>query len=1095
MSKNLLLEGAVAGHMNHIYDNGEMTFGELKQLLQAAVDGKLRGTEKTDGQNVYLSFDVKTQKARAIRNKTQILAGGLTVEEFDEFFSGHANQALRFSFVEALQAFEDVIKTIDRDTQFKIFGTKKDNIYFNTEVMNPGTIGLEEDDPRGKGTTNVIPYDKKTLLIHAVGHDKFHPKTGRSLTKGEGGVDLTSNYQTLESALMGKSSDDPSVFSVETHPERRLEPAGQSRAGKILKPTIKAIDDLVKDFGLNDSATIQDMVMVQLTPLIDQFGLTEDRNQDFILRLMGLCRSLKDPSVLMPCGTKDPTTNQSLHHPPIKMRKLTAGVPPDLAAEIKEFDDSFKYQKYTSALSDSLYDFTNAILQDFHSSFIADNKGTIKKLQDEIKASIKKIKNSSNDAAKQDLEKQLKKLKDIKNINTPSEGFVFDFNGATYKFTGWFAPSNQILGTERYNRFGPIDAIGDELDGAEGATEALRIAIFPGSFKPPHLGHLQALNALAAEADVAYVFVSDPQLSGRALKTGAKITAEQAIACWDVFLQSSPVRNKIKVMVGPKGVASPVKTTIDFIQNPADPNNVYIAPPNATVLLGVGKKGGDESRYEDKMIATAKEKRPDLKIKAFPVGPFEHSKEYMKLLSENPAIGQMLNKGKGRLSPEELSDEERLEGKVADKHLFHASDMRDFIDMSMEDPIALRFLEDFVPRKQDVLSILNILGVSPANIEDIEPEEDQVKEPEIDREDLQEMIRDTLKKILQEDFKSQTAPRARPDSGKFQTSMRKRLSKAHKTYLDMGRHDLTKHGGGFHLDRPKDISNAFLAEEEVEEASSMAGGNIAGAPGIRPVHKREDEELKEQEAKLRKTMKIAIKEFFNKKKQDASDLIEYVIQEHELRLALRKLIVEAASEDPTVDVHDNTGINTLKDLMKNSNVLSTLRNVYKTLTTHEEQKLSFRAHIIRWVQDTLAPVKLNDRAIDEQRGVDIDIQGVGIDSTPGDEDKFIDAEDGSEKEMSPDPAEEDEKMKPISGADTTGRNKAERVYPTIEKSIVDYYGELDNPEDQEMFYDYLIANLKLYFDKWDNEMSKTPPEEPTNSEYEQAKVGAPEEAV
>ena len=39
MKKDLLLEGAVAGHMNHIYDNGEMTFGELKQLLQMAADG------------------------------------------------------------------------------------------------------------------------------------------------------------------------------------------------------------------------------------------------------------------------------------------------------------------------------------------------------------------------------------------------------------------------------------------------------------------------------------------------------------------------------------------------------------------------------------------------------------------------------------------------------------------------------------------------------------------------------------------------------------------------------------------------------------------------------------------------------------------------------------------------------------------------------------------------------------------------------------------------------------------------------------------------------------------------------------------------
>jgi hypothetical protein len=121
--------------------------------------------------------------------------------------------------------------------------------------------------------------------------------------------------------------------------------------------------------------------------------------------------------------------------------------------------------------------------------------------------------------------------------------------------------------------------------------------------------------------------------------------------------------------------------------------------------------------------------------------------------------------------------------------------------------------------------------------------------------------------------------------------------------------------------------------------------------------------------------------------------------------------------------------------------------------------------------------------ISEAVGIDV----AGIDTDPADVEKLIDAADGSEKELAPEPEEEEETMRPISGADTTGRNKAERVYPTIEKSIVDYYAELDNPEDQEMFYDYLIANLKLYFDKWDGEMSKQI-EEPTNDEYEQAKA-------
>ena len=1100
MKKEILLEGAVAGHMNHIYDNGEMTFGELKQLLQAAVDGKLRGTEKTDGQNVYLSFDVATQKARAIRNKTHILAGGLDVEQFDEFFSAHPNQALRYSFVEALQAFEDIIIELDKETQLKIFGTKKDNIYFNTEVMNPGTPGLEADDARGKGTTNVIPYDKKTLLIHAVGHDKFHPETGLSLTSkhlGAEAVDLSANYDTLERILIGKGTDDPSIFSVETHAERKLERAGQKRARSVLEPTIEAIDNLVRDFGLDDSKTIQDLVMVQVRPIIDGFGLTEDRNKLLIQRLMKICRSLKDRTQFIPCGLKDPVTKKPLHEPRPTMRDITAGIPQELKDEIKKFDSEFKYQNYTAALSNSLYDFTNAILQGFHSAFIADNEAIIKKLQNDISDSIKKIQSSSNEAAKEDLKKQLAKLKDVQNINTPSEGFVFNFNNTTYKFTGWFAPSNQILGTERYGRFGPIEPAEEEKEASQGEYGPLTIALFPGSFKPPHKGHVLAATSLAEEADVIYILVSAPQLSGRALKSGGTITAEQAIQCWRAFIDKSPLKNKAKIMIGPEGVASPMMTAINFIQHPADPNNMFAAPKDATVILGVGAKGSDAERYGSRVMEKSKENRPDLTIKKMAVGPFEHSEEYLNLLRQHPAAASILNKGRGRISPDELSEEERLEGKVADKQLYHASDMRDFIDLALEDPIGLEFLKDFVPLPEDVYALMGILGLNPADPQ--EAEADQVIEPELDKVD--EIIKQEAARLF-ENFRRQNAPTAKKASGKFQRKMKRRLAKAHRTYLDMGRKDLTKHGGGFHKARPKNISNAFLAEDEIDEMSTMAGGAVQGAPGalgVTKIYKRKHKMTK-QEKRLRMKIRKGLKEFIRNKSLRLESDISSILEEHTLRMNLRDIIFKQALllevEDPTTDVHDNTGINTLKDLLKNTNVLATLREVYKTLTTSDEQRKSFRAHVVRWVQDTLAPVKLNDteslntsgsEEINEQEDdVGIDVQGI----EPSAGDKFIAANDGSEKEEKP-KKEDDGELTTLSGEDTTGRNKAERIYPNIEKSIVDFYAELDNPEDQEMFYDYLIANLKLYFDKWDSEMSVSV-EEPTNDAYSQASMAASE---
>ena len=1034
MDNKLLLEGAVAGHMNHIYDNGEMTFGELKQLLQAIADGKVRGTEKTDGQNIFLSFNVKTGKAVAIRNKGHIKAGGLDLEAFDEFFSEHPSQSLRFSFVEALEAFENAIKQIDEDTQEKIFGPEN-NVYFNTEVMNPGTPGLDEEDPRSKGTTNVIPYDKKTLLIHRVGHGAFEKETAKKLDQ-----DTSGNFDTLEQAIAGMSTDDTAQFSVETNQIRRLQPMGDK---STVADTISEVDNLVRDQGLTDQNTINDYVISQVVPVIDQFGLTEDRNKLILKRLM------------MPTGGPH-------------IRDITRGVPVELTSEISQFIKDFRYASFTRSLQNVLHNFSVAAVDGLQSAFIADNEKQIKFLQAELQSSITKIQNSSNERAKEELTRQMEKLKAASGINTPSEGFVFDWNGATYKLTGNFAPANQILGMERFQRFGPIEPAEEGELAAQGETQALTIAVVPGAFKPPHKGHLAMVESLAENADKVIVIISTPLKGGRALPSGKVIDSDHAVQIWNAYLDGSPAKNKTVVMKSP--AASPVGVTYDFVMKEPDATDPLVAPPNTTVLLGCGDKEDDKSRYEN-IISKARE---DLEIKVQVCElTAKHSPEYLELLKTNPAVIELLpSNKKGSVSIDDL----------------HASDMRYVIDVATKDPIGVSMLMDFVPQAEDAMAVMGILGLNAADQRD--DESDQVEEPEVD--ELAEIIYQEAQKVF-EGFKAQKAPKGKPDSGTFQEKQRRRLASAHEDYLDKGRKDLTKHGGGFHLDRPKNISNAFLAEEEIEEMSSMAGagapigGNVTGysAPiGQTKKNKRKDEmNTQKQEKRLRLKIRKGLKEFFDSKASEHEQTVAKILEEHQLRLHLRGIIFEqtlSEAEDPTVDLHDNTGINTLKDLMKNTNVLSTLRGVYKTLTTDEEQKKSFRAHIVKWVQDTLAPVKLNDTDVESQLSEEVGVDIQGIES-----EKFIDASDGSEKDITPEEPEE-EGLSAIAGADTTGRNKAERVYPAIEKSVVDYYGELDNPEDQEMFYDYLIANLKLYFDKWDNEMS-TSVEEPTNSEYDQAK--------
>jgi len=208
-----------------------------------------------------------------------------------------------------------------------------------------------------------------------------------------------------------------------------------------------------------------------------------------------------------------------------------------------------------------------------------------------------------------------------------------------------------------------------------------------------------------------------------------------------------------------------------------------------------------------------------------------------------------------------------------------------------------------------------------------------------------------------------------------------------------------------------------------------------------------------------------------------------------LRLELRSMLNEADVPDVDPTPNKSTGINVLEQLLKK--IVPVLQTDYKSLTTDESQRQSFRAHIINAVINTLTPAKVNNQA-GEQEAESLDEE---IDIDIGDDDKFIDIRTDQEKKAEEEEAAPDEREEFGSGVDgdETGRNMAYESFKKIESSVIDSYELLSNPEDQEVFYDYLIANLKLYFDKFESELAGSV-EEPTNQAYDTAKEEpAPEE--
>ena len=76
----------------------------------------------------------------------------------------------------------------------------------------------------------------------------------------------------------------------------------------------------------------------------------------------------------------------------------------------------------------------------------------------------------------------------------------------------------------------------------------------------------------------------------------------------------------------------------------------------------------------------------------------------------------------------------------------------------------------------------------------------------------------------------------------------------------------------------------------------------------------------------------------------------------------------------------------------------------------------------------------------------------------------------------------------ISGEDKTGRNKAFTDFQTIEKVILRSFDDLDNPEDRNLFGEYLIKNLALYFDKYESDLEGSVEEPPIAAD---AELGGP----
>jgi len=517
--------GGVAGHLSHLYDNRNLTFNEMADILQKAAKGELVGTEKTDGYNIFLGY--VDGKPRAARNKGDMSRGGMTFEDLinREFKGG---EKAKKAYVTAFNAYVKALDSLSDGEKAKIFGPNGE-IFYNTEIQGPVA-------------PNVVNYDENVLNIHRGGHKKYN--------KQDNSLEVVANEKEsnfLDSVIdKFENATADQDFSVRRTAFLTLNKITDE---SFIQKTLSRIENT----GYSGNMTINDYLKNKLTPYTAKtFPDLDSEKVELLVR-----RMLGDKSA--------PTVSQ-----------IARGMEKEEKAKISAFNKNSKFviAKLVQPIEMAIHDFAVELLRGLKSAYILDNEAEVERLKNETEEAIRAIQTydgPEKESAQDILVRQLDKLKHHSNIDTVVEGFVFQYDGQLYKFTGNFAPMNQLLGLFKYGR-GKIPQMVKELLREQNKGET--VAILPGKFKPAHRGHLDMIKHYSKIADRVVVLVSPKEKDG--------ITAKTAEEILNLYLDDANLTN---VDVEIAQTASPVRAAMEYGNSPE--------MKGTRIILGASTKGGD----------------------------------------------------------------------------------------------------------------------------------------------------------------------------------------------------------------------------------------------------------------------------------------------------------------------------------------------------------------------------------------------------------------------------------------------------------------------------------------------------------------------
>jgi len=390
---------ALGGHINHIYEDFDLRFRDLKSIFKMLGYADVDVYEKLDGQNLFIGWDFDKETLKVARNKQNIKDGGLDRYGLSLKFGDRPE--IESLFVNAYDVIHRAVSSLQYNIKSQIFGSMG-TVWYPVEIIDP-------DFP------NTIHYSNKRIVFHEYGPVLFG-MDGEPISNA-----LPRNLEILKLSIpsMNKEIDLWKLIEPRCFPLNSIDDS-------IIDKACFEVTEIQRKNKIDDATTIRSFAASRLKEDMQRFPLIPEHVRN------GVSKSL--------VKMQGAPTNKF----------LLASVDSTMRTLVKNMIDEEKNNvlpKILNPIENIVHRFSSLLLSNMKSEYIDEATEEALRIKREYNRCCDIIRNGSN---KNHIDLLHNLHPKIGTGMVTIEGLVFKFNERVYKVTGSYAPMNRIIAAVRY---------------------------------------------------------------------------------------------------------------------------------------------------------------------------------------------------------------------------------------------------------------------------------------------------------------------------------------------------------------------------------------------------------------------------------------------------------------------------------------------------------------------------------------------------------------------------------------------------------------------------------------------------------------------